>query len=113
MVVISLTGCSIKRMAVNRVGSALAGSGTTFAADNDPELVKAAVPFSLKLMEGVLDENPRHAGLLLATASGFTQYSFAFVQQEADELEATNFAAAQAACAGGRGNFTSGRGITP
>jgi predicted anti-sigma-YlaC factor YlaD len=96
VVVISLAGCSIKRMAVNKIGNALAGSGTTFAADNDPELIKPAVPFSLKLMEGLLDENPRHAGLLLATASGFTQYSFAFVQQDADELEATNFAAAQA-----------------
>ena len=41
------TGCSIRRMAVNKVGDALAGGGTTFASDDDPELVKAAVPFSL------------------------------------------------------------------
>ena len=76
------SGCSIKRMAVNKVGSALAGSGTTFASDDDPELVKAAVPFSLKLMEGLLNQSPRHEELLLATASGFTQYAFAFVQQD-------------------------------
>ena len=44
-------GCSIRRLAVNKVGNALAGSGTMFAADDDPELVKAAAPFSLKLME--------------------------------------------------------------
>src|ERR1019366_2971308 len=68
------SGCSIKRMAVNKVGDALAGSGTTFASDDDPELVKAAVPFSLKLMESVLNENPRHEGLLLAACSGFTEY---------------------------------------
>lgn len=88
------TGCSIKRMAVNKIGDALAGGGTTFAADDDPELIKAAVPFSLKLMESLLNESPRHQGLLFATASGFTQYGYAFVQQEADEMEEKDFAAA-------------------
>jgi predicted anti-sigma-YlaC factor YlaD len=89
------SGCSIRRMAVNKVGDALAGSGTTFASDDDPELVKAAVPFSLKLMEGLLNENPRHEGLLLATASGFTEYAYAFVQQDADEMEDKDLAAAE------------------
>jgi predicted anti-sigma-YlaC factor YlaD len=89
------SGCSIKRLAVKKVGDALAGSGTTFASDDDPELVKAAVPFSLKLMEGLLNENPRHEGLLLATASGFTEYAYAFVQQDADELEDKDLAAAE------------------
>ncbi|MDB6125388.1 MAG: hypothetical protein JWQ71_4381 [Pedosphaera sp.] len=89
------TGCSFKRLAVNQVGNALAGGGTTFASDDDPELVKAAVPFSLKLMESLLAESPRHEGLLFATASGFTQYSYAFVQQDADEMEGKDFAAAE------------------
>lgn len=92
----SLTGCSVKRMAVNRLGDALAGGGTTFASDDDPELVKQAVPFSLKLMESLLAESPNHKGLLLATSSGFTQYGYAFVQQEADEIEAEDFAKAEA-----------------
>ena len=89
------SGCSIKRMAVNKLGNALAGSGTTFASDDDPELVKAAVPFSLKLMEALLNEEPRHAGLLLAAASGFTQYGYAFVQQDADETEDKDLVAAE------------------
>jgi predicted anti-sigma-YlaC factor YlaD len=92
-----LSGCSINRLAVNKLGDALAGGGSgTFATDDDPELVKAAVPFSLKLMESLLAEVPAHDGLLFATASGFTQYSYAFVQQDADERESTNFAEAQA-----------------
>jgi predicted anti-sigma-YlaC factor YlaD len=81
------SGCSVRRIAANKLGDALASGGTTFASDDDPELVKAAVPFSLKLMESLLQENPRHKGLLLAAASGFTQYSYAFVQEDADELE--------------------------
>ena len=90
------TGCSIKKMAVNKLGDAFARGGTTFASDDDPELIKAAVPFSLKLMESLLNESPRHKGLLFATASGFTQYAYAFVQQDADELEDENLAAATA-----------------
>ena len=88
------TGCSVKKMAVNAAGNALAGGGTTFSSDDDPELVKAAVPFSLKLMESLLTQSPRHKGLLFATASGFTQYAYAFVQQEADESEDKDLSAA-------------------
>jgi len=92
--VVQGSGCSFRRMAVNQVGNALAGSGATFASDDDPELIKAAVPFGLKLMESLLSESPRHEGLLLATASGFTEYSYAFVQEDADELEDKDFTAA-------------------
>ncbi len=90
------SGCSIRRYAMNKASDALAASGNTFASDDDPELIKAAAPFSLKLMESFLAENPKHGGLLTATASGFTKYAFAFVQQDADELEERDLAAAEA-----------------
>jgi len=93
---ILLTSCSIKRYAINQLGNAVAGTGSTFAADDDPELVRAAVPFSLKLVESVLADSPRHEGLLLAAARGFTQYSYAFVQEDADELEDTDKVASTA-----------------
>lgn len=92
--VLWFTGCSIKRVAVNKLGNALAASGSTFASDDDPELIRAAAPFSLKLMESLLAESPKNRRLLFATASGFTQYAYAFVQQDADEMEDTNVAAA-------------------
>lgn len=82
-----LTACSIKRVAINKLGNALASGGTTFTSDEDPELVRDALPFSLKLIESLLAESPRHRGLLLAAASGFTPYAYAFVQEEADELQ--------------------------
>src|SRR5712664_3014329 len=88
------SGCSIKRLTVNKIGNALAAGGNTFASDDDPELVKAAVPFSLKVMESLLAESPQHKGLLLATSRGFTQYAYAFVQQDADELEDKDLTAA-------------------
>ena len=89
-----LGGCSIKQMAVNKMGDALAAGGSVFTSDDDPELIKAALPFSLKLMESLLAESPRHEGLLYATASGFTQYSYAFVHQQADVLEGSDLTAA-------------------
>jgi predicted anti-sigma-YlaC factor YlaD len=89
------SGCSIRRYALSKAADALAQSGSAYASDDDPELIKAAAPFSLKLMESLLAENPNHPGLLTSAAGGFTQYAFAFVQQEADETEPRDFAAAE------------------
>jgi len=105
-----LSGCaSLHHYAIDRVGDALAGSGSGFAGDDDPELIRAAAPFSLKLMESVLQESPRHAGLLTASAAGFTQYAYAFVQQDADELEMRDLAAAVALRQRARGLYTRAR----
>ena len=82
--------CSPSKFAVNKIGDALANPGTTWAADNDPELIAQAAPFSLKLIESLLESSPKHEGLLLAAASGFTQYAYAFVSQEADFIEDSN-----------------------
>jgi predicted anti-sigma-YlaC factor YlaD len=80
-------GCSFKKVAVNKLGDSLASGGTTFASDDDPDLVGEALPFSLKLMESLLAESPQHRGLLFATCSGFTQYAFVYVQVPAEEAE--------------------------
>ncbi len=84
-------GCSIEKMAMNKLGDVLAAGGTTYASDDDPELVRDAAPFSLKLMETVLAETPDHEGLLLSLTSGFTQYGYGFVQQDADRAVADDF----------------------
>ena len=90
------TGCSIKRLAINQLGDALSNGGGSFATDDDPDLIRAAAPFSLKLMESLLVESPQHRELLQALASGFTQYAYAFAALPADELEEKDLAAANA-----------------
>ena len=91
------SGCSLlRRSALNEVANTFADSGAAFASDEDPDLVKAAIPFSLKFVESLLSEMPDHPGLLLAATRGFTQYAYGFVQQDADELEARDLAAAEA-----------------
>ena len=64
------SGCSVRKFAINKLGDSLANSGNTFASDNDPEFVGQAIPFSLKLIEGLLAGSPKHRGLLFAAASG-------------------------------------------
>jgi predicted anti-sigma-YlaC factor YlaD len=95
-ILLALASCSVRKYAINQLGNALAGTGDTFASDDDPDLIRQAAPFSLKLIESLLAENPRHEGLLLAAARGFTQYSYAFVQEDADELADTDRARAAA-----------------
>jgi predicted anti-sigma-YlaC factor YlaD len=84
-----LPACSLKRTAVNVLGDALAGSGGVYASDDDPELIREAIPFGLKTYEGLLAVSPGHRGLLLAAASGFTAYAY-LVQDDAERLDATN-----------------------
>ena len=93
---IASPGCSIKKMAANKLGDAMAKGGNTFASEEDTELVRAAAPFSLKLMETILAETPRHQGLLLATSRNFSEFAYAFVQMDADEMESKDLATANA-----------------
>ncbi len=89
-----LGGCSMRQLAVDRLGDAISHGSGVFATDDDPELIRTAAPFSLKLIESLLDERPEHKGLLLAASRGFTQYAYAFLQQEAEEAEAHSLAQA-------------------
>lgn len=86
--------CSIRRWAAGKLGDVLASGGTTYASDDDPELVGDALPFALKTIEGLLETTPRHKGLLLAAASGFTQYAYVYLQTEADYVEEADLALA-------------------
>ena len=85
------SGCALKRLAINSVADSLSKSGDTFASDADPELIRDAVPFSLKLVESLLAEVPKHRGLLLAACSGFTQYAYAFVDSDAEMLKLDDY----------------------
>jgi predicted anti-sigma-YlaC factor YlaD len=72
-------------LAINSVGDALASSGSVFQSDNDPVLISEALPFSLKLIESVLAEQPDHRGLLLAATRGYLLYTYAFIDMPAEE----------------------------
>ena len=79
--------CSVRQMAVDGLGDALVSQGGVFASDDDPELVRAALPFGLKTIEALIEASPDNVDLRLAACRGFTQYSGAFVQGDADLIE--------------------------
>jgi len=110
VILASTPACSLKRAAVNRLGDALAEGTGTYAADDDPELVRDASPFALKTLEALLETSPKHPGLLLAAASGFPQYAHAFLQDEADYTEARDRARATELRARARKMYLRARG---
>lgn len=82
------SGCAVKQIAVNSVAGILAegGDGTTFTGEEDPELVRDALPFTLKLHELLLEQTPDRDDLLLATGRLFIMYAHAFIKDEAQYL---------------------------
>jgi predicted anti-sigma-YlaC factor YlaD len=93
---VALPSCSIKRMAIKSVANSLTSGPDVYATDDDPELIRDALPFGLKTLESLLATLPEHRGLLLASCRGFTQYSYAYVQSDADVIEATDYGRATA-----------------
>jgi predicted anti-sigma-YlaC factor YlaD len=104
------SACSIKRMAIGSLADTLAASASVYASDEDPELVRDALPFTLKTIESLLAEAPDHPGLLLSACSGFTGYAYAFVQADADLIEPRDYEAAKALRARARAMYMRGRG---
>jgi len=91
-----LAGCSVREYAARSVADALTSGGDVYASDEDIELIGIATPFGLKTMESLLATVPDHKGLLLATARGFTQYAYVYIQEPAEALEDRSVAAAYA-----------------
>lgn len=90
-----VAGCSVQNYAIGKVGDALASGGSVYESDEDLELVGDALPFSLKLVESLLAETPRHRGLLQTACKGFTTYSYVYVHNEADVIAERNLARAR------------------
>jgi len=91
--ILTITSCSINKMAIKAVSDALTGTGSAdvFTSDPDPRLVGDALPFAIKMYETLLSQNPDHQGLLLTTGSLFVMYANAFVQGPAEMLDPIDF----------------------
>ncbi|MCI0561723.1 MAG: TRAP transporter TatT component family protein [Nitrososphaera sp.] len=87
LLAVVLSGCSIKKLAINSLADTLAGTGSIYTSDGDPDFIREAIPFSLKTVEGLLMEAPKHTGLLETAASGFAFYAYAYLEADAREVE--------------------------
>ncbi|MBW2565741.1 MAG: TRAP transporter TatT component family protein [Deltaproteobacteria bacterium] len=75
------------------VAGILAGppESNVFAQDDDPELIRDALPFALKTFEALLASDPKNRDLLLATAETFVTYANAFIHADAQKEEEVDF----------------------
>lgn len=88
---VALGGCSLRQTAAGKVGDLLASGGSGWNSEEDPELVRDALPFALKLMESLAAEAPRHEGLRLGLCRGFASYAAGFLEPEAEKVESAEF----------------------
>ena len=79
-------GCSLRSMAVNAIVPTLANPAV-YRSEEDPELVRDALPFLLKTIESILDTSPTQDQALVFACTGFTLYGNAFVQVDAELAE--------------------------
>jgi predicted anti-sigma-YlaC factor YlaD len=79
----------------NQLADTLSSPGKTYARDDDPDLVRGAVPFILKTMEQVHENVPRHKALAEALARTCTSFAVAFIGNDADRLAEKDMAAAR------------------
>lgn len=104
------SGCkALRRFAIKQLASSLTEFGCVFESDSDPDLVREALPFTLKLVEAMLIDAPTNSLLLLKASSGYTQYAYGFLVQEADRLEQQDFERAEALRDRARGLLFRGR----
>ena len=103
---LSLSGCSLKQVALNSVADMLSsGTGGSFSQDDDLQFVGEALPFALKLMEAINDGTPEHVAMKLTLASGFTQYGVVFVEWPATQAKYDDFGAYEHGRARARGFY--------
>ena len=95
LALVLLPACSIRRIAIGGISEALASGGNVFATDDDPEFVRAALPFGLKTLEALIEAQPEDANLRVAACRGFTQYAYAFLDADADLVEDEDYERAE------------------
>jgi predicted anti-sigma-YlaC factor YlaD len=83
----AVAGCSVRQLAAGIVADSMSGERDVYAADDDPELVRDAIPFGLKTYEGLLEAAPENRQILLSLARGFAVYAY-LLQQDADRIAA-------------------------
>jgi len=80
---LSLTGCV--KMALKFAPSFIPNLSQTFFEECDPDLAKQSMPAGLKLMEGLLKNDPENKQILTTLCTAFTGYTMLFVEEDDPE----------------------------
>lgn len=77
-----LSACSMGKMVVQGTQSVMDSSISAMNRETDLELARDAMPANLKVLEGMLIEDPDNTVMRLYAAEGFYGYAFGFVELE-------------------------------
>ncbi len=92
VVALSLTGCSVRKFVAVRVANAVSSTGPSPLERNpDVDLAVQSIPAFLTFFEGLLEDVPRHKGLLTQLAQGYTSYAYLGVQQQLDRAKGNDY----------------------
>ncbi len=83
-----ISSCSLQKLAIRSTAGLLDASFTSLMAEDDLTLARTAIESDLKLLEGIIQTDPKNERLLLLAAMGFASYSLAFVEDENHERAA-------------------------
>jgi len=81
---LSLSGCSLNRLAVRSTAAVVDKGLPAVYREKDPQFAREALPANLKLMEILLESDPKNRTLLLNAAMGFCGYAFMFAEDESE-----------------------------
>jgi hypothetical protein len=85
LTIVLLSACSVGQMVVRGSQTILDSGVDSMNRETDMELARAAMPANLKLIEGMLLEDPQNSELLLYAAQGFYGYSYGFIEIDDSE----------------------------
>ena len=91
--VIFIIGCSPKKLLLKQFDGVFDSIEYIYLTDDDPQLVKEAFPFNLKIIEILLDQSPDDREMLLTALSSFTMYSYGFIMEDAEKLVLEDYSA--------------------
>ncbi len=80
-----LGGCSMGQMVARTSVSIMDGNIDAMNRETDLALAATAIPANIKLIEGLIVEDPRNTALLVNAAQAFYGYAFGFVEQKDPE----------------------------
>jgi tetratricopeptide (TPR) repeat protein len=78
-------GCSPSLMAVQAALPLVESQVLAMQEERDPELAKQAIPANLKILEGLLKQDPDNTWILENLAEGFCGYAFSFLEDTEPE----------------------------
>ncbi len=85
-----LSGCSPRKMMLSSFTKNLSAESTFLKGEDDPELIKEALPFTIKFFETLLEQNKTNPELHLATGKLFVLNAHIFLMLQTDMMDGSD-----------------------